>query len=53
MALVVYGSTKMESKSTVEVEEKMDEVHPSVGLGLNTSTSSNRVEIWGWTFGNV
>ena len=36
MALVVYGSTKMESKSTVEVEEKMDEVHPSVGnLGLD------------------
>ena len=43
LALVVYGSTKMESKSTVEGEEKMDEVHSSVGLGLNTSTSSNRV----------
>ena len=52
LALVAYGSTKMqsksrvevegmESKSRVEVEEKaMDEVHSSVGLGLPTSTNA-------------
>ena len=51
LALVVYGSTKMQSKSTVEVEgiesksgveveEKMGEVHSFVGLGLPTSTNA-------------
>lgn len=40
LALVAYGSTKMQSKSGVEVEEKMGEVHSSVGLGLPTSTNT-------------
>ena len=41
VALVAYGSTKMESKSTVEVEEKaMGEAHSAVGLGLKTSTNA-------------